>query len=78
MRTYNTAGHTKEEWAAKLRAMTEAELRKACNDYIWLSAFASNNPRSAYHWMCDATYDECRGRERLDIYSDEHAKVSRQ
>ena len=24
---------------------------------IWLSAFANNNPRSDYHWRCDACYD---------------------
>jgi hypothetical protein len=65
-------------WADKLVAMDEVALRKACNDYIWLSAFAANNPRSAYHWMCDATYDECHRRDRIAIYSEEHEKLTRQ
>lgn len=75
--TYNTAGYTKEEWALKLERMTDEDLRKACNDYIWLSAYAGNNPRSAYHWMCDATYDECHRRDKIHIYAEEHERLSR-
>lgn len=42
---------------AKLRTASDDELRRECNNCIWLSAFASNNIRSDYHWMADATYD---------------------
>lgn len=66
-------------FTAPLAAMSDGELRKACNQYIWLSAYASNNPRSAYHWMCDATYDECKKRGKVDeIYSTEHKALMRE
>lgn len=66
-------------FVAKLAAMTDDELRKACNQYIWLSAYANNNPRSKYHWQCDLTYDECKKRNKVDeIYSAEHAKLTRE
>lgn len=66
------------EFKAKLPTMTEDELRKAADQYIWLSAYANNNPRSAYHPMCDATHDECKRRGRVDIYKDAHATLVRQ
>lgn len=68
--TYNTAGYTKEEYAAKLQTLSDRELRKEAEQYIWLSAYASNNPRSAYHWMCSATYDEALRRDKVkQIYT---------
>lgn len=70
-------GQPKSAYIERLAAMTEQELRKACSDKIWLSAYASNNPRSDYHWQCDAVYDECVRRGRVDIYSEEHAKLCR-
>lgn len=66
---YNTAGYTKEEYAAKLQTMSDDELLKEAEQFIWLSAYANNNPRSAYHWMCDMTYDEAKRRGKEDIYS---------
>lgn len=66
------------EYAAKLRAMTDAELSQECETKIWLSAYAYNNPRSAYHWQCDATSDECSRRDRKMIYADAYKKVSKQ
>ena len=43
---------------------------------MWLSAYAANNPRSDYHWQCDACYDEAirRGDEGLYISGWEKAK----
>lgn len=41
-------------------------------EMIWLSAYASNNPRSDYHWQCDACYDECKKRGKEDIYNRAH------
>lgn len=66
------------EFKAKLPMMTDDELRKAADEFIWLSAYANNNLRSTYHPMCDAVYDECKRRERLDIYRDAHAALVRQ
>lgn len=68
---------THEKWALELSKMTDDELRQACNKYIWLSAYANNNPDSAYHWQCDMTYDECHLREKIYIYAEEHEKLSK-
>lgn len=67
-----------QEFVATLPAMDDAALLKAANEFIWLSAYAANNPRSAYHPMCDAVYDECQRRDRPDIYSTAHATQVRQ
>jgi len=69
-------GKPKISYLLKLISMTNEELRKACETDIWLSAYASNNPRSDYHWMCDACYDECQRRGKSEIYSDAHKYVS--
>lgn len=68
----------RQEWNEKIAAMTEAELFLACKEYIWLSAYANNNPRSNFHWKCDATYDECKRRNKSEIYSKAHTEVSKQ
>lgn len=61
-------GNPKQEYIKKLTKMTDAELSKACDQVIWLSACHNNNPRSDYHWKCDACYDECEKRNNLAIY----------
>ena len=61
-------GNPKSEYIAKIVGMTDAELLKEAKDKIWLSAYASNNPRSDYHWHADAIYDECKRREKPEIY----------
>lgn len=75
---YNTAGYSKEEWVAHLQEGSDIDLRKACAQYIWLSAYANNNPRSAYHWMCDAAYDEAKRRDKVNIYNEEHTALMRE
>ncbi len=70
----DNSGNPKQFFLDSLHSMTDEQLRKACNEYIWLSAYASNNPRSDYHWQCDACYDECKNRGKGNIYSEEHAK----
>jgi hypothetical protein len=63
---------TEEGFRIGLETLSDADLAKQCEHYIWLSAYAANNPRSAYHWKCDATYDECKRRGKLDIYTKAH------
>lgn len=60
----------------KLPQMSDAELSKACENFIWLSAYANNNPRSNYHRMCDACPDECQRRGKPEIYTAAHKRVS--
>ena len=61
-------GKPKADYLAKLAEMEEPALLEETKNKIWLSAYASNNPGSDYHWHCDACYDECARRERIDIY----------
>jgi len=70
-------GKPKSEYLDKLKAMDDKELREACDQMIFLSAYANNNPRSDYHWQCDACYDECSRRGKEHIYSQAHAALVR-
>ena len=69
-------GKPRSEYLDKLGAMDDKQLRDACEEMIWLSAYASNNLRSDYHWQCDACYDECHNRDKAYIYDHAHKHVS--
>jgi len=64
----DNCGNPKQNYLDKLAAMTDADLHAETRQKIWLSAYANNNPRSDYHWQCDATYDEWNCRGNLDGY----------
>lgn len=51
-----------DSWLPKLEAMSREELLSETEQYIWLSAYAANNPRSIYHDKCDACYAEWKRR----------------
>ena len=72
---YNTVDPHK--YVAKVKEMTDDELYDACKETIWLSAYANNNPRSDYHWMCDACYAECDSRKKVEIYTKAHGAIAR-
>lgn len=79
MRDYtgkDNAGKPKSDYLARIAAMDAEPLAHETELKIWLSAFAANNPRSDYHWHCDACYDECQRRGRGDIYSTAHKRAS--
>jgi hypothetical protein len=61
-------GNLKKDYIDKLAAYTDEELLESCTQMIWLSAYANNNPRSDFHWQCDACYDECKKRNKVGIY----------
>jgi hypothetical protein len=56
-------GKPKSEYINKIAGMEYNDLMKETEQKIWLSAYAGNNPRSDYHWQCDACYDEWVKRE---------------
>lgn len=61
-------GNPNSDYVAKIAAMSDWELFEETKNKIWLSAYASNNPRSDYHWQADACYDECKNRGQHDLY----------
>ena len=69
-------GKPKSDYLAGLADMDDKQLREECDGKIWLSAYANNNPRSDYHWQCNACYDECNRRGKLHIYEQSHKYVS--
>ena len=68
----------RQDFADKLAEANEDELARICGEYIWLSAFASNNANSDYHWMVDAAYYECKRRGQAEIYQQAYDKVVRE
>ena len=62
-------GKPRQAFADKLAAADEDEYLTIAEQYIWLSAYANNNPRSDYHWQADACYDEAVRRGNKDLYS---------
>jgi len=61
-------GKPKSNYLVKIAEMDEAALLIETEKKIWLSSYAANNHRSDYHWHCDACYDECARRGKIEIY----------
>lgn len=61
-------GQPRQNFADRIAAMDDETFVREVEQYVWLSAYADNNPRSDYHWMCDATYDEAKRRGNPDLY----------
>jgi hypothetical protein len=70
-------GRPKSDYINKLSAMSDKDLYDQTERMIWLSAYAANNPRSDFHWQCDACYDECAARDKVKkIYTKAWKHVS--
>lgn len=61
-------GRPKSDYIERIKDITDEELYAETKGMIWLSAYANNNPRSDYHWQCDACYDEWIRREKTNEY----------
>jgi hypothetical protein len=72
----NNHGKPRQKFADMLAACDEEEYLTIAENRIWLSAYAANNPRSDYHWQCDAVYDEAQRRGKPELYSQAHRKAS--
>lgn len=59
---------TLSEYVERIKAVTDEQLVDDTNRQVWLSAFASNNPRAPAHWKVDALYDEAARREKPWLY----------
>jgi hypothetical protein len=64
------------DYVARLQQFDEHDLLCECEKIAWFSSFANNNPISDYHFMCYACYDECKARNRMDIYNRAHEKMA--
>jgi hypothetical protein len=73
----DNSGKAQRAYVLKIAEMSNEDLGRECGSMIYMSAFAANNPRSCYHWQCDACYDECKRRKREDIYSEAHKGMMR-
>lgn len=70
--------HSKANYIQKIFIMTDAQLEKECEEKIWFSAYANNNPRSDFHWQCDACYDVAKERQKdAEIYKRAYETVKR-
>lgn len=56
------------EYVERIKAMTDEQLVEDTKSQVWLSAFASNNPRAPAHWKTDALYDEAARRGKPWLY----------
>ena len=72
----DNSGNPKAAYLMRIGRMTDTDLAKECEMKIWLSAYASNNPRSDYHWHADACYDECERRDKSEIYEEAWKRAS--
>ena len=68
---------TKDEYKAALAGMDDEKLTAEVDTCVWFSAFASNNPRSEYHWKVDLAYDECKARGKPWLYQRGYNKAYR-
>ena len=62
-------GNPRQAYADRIAAMDDNAFVKDAELHIWLSAYANNNPRSDYHWMADACYDEAQRRAKPELYT---------
>ena len=62
-------GKPRSEYLSRIAAMDDAALLEETEQKIWLSAYASNNRRSDYHWHVDVCYSEWSFRGKEDQYT---------
>lgn len=73
----DNSAEKQKEYCSRLAAMNDTELEDEAERKIWLSAYASNNPRSCYHWHADACYDEAERRAKPAIYERAYERARR-
>lgn len=61
-------GNPRQDFANRLAALPDDKFVKDAETYIWLAAYAANNPRSDYHWQADACGAEAERRGKPELY----------
>lgn len=67
-----------EAFAGKLPEASDEMFLTLTERMIWLSAYAANNPKSAYHAMADLCHDEAARRGKPELYTQAHEQASQQ
>lgn len=65
----DNCGKPRQQFADKIAAMSDDNFVTEAEKTIWLSAYASNNPRSDYHWQASACYGEAKARGKPELYT---------
>jgi hypothetical protein len=73
----DNSGRQRQEFADKIAALDDKAFFDLTEKKIWLSAYASNNPRSDFHWQADACYSEANRRGNPEIYKQAWEKAAR-
>jgi len=74
-RAYIDENDREEKFRQSLMNMTEEKLFVECKRYIKLSAYAMNNPASAYHTRVMVCHDECARRGIPQLYHAAYSEV---
>lgn len=64
----NNAGSPVQHFADSIAASDDEQFVQTASDVIYMSAHASNNATSDFHWQADACYYEARRREKPELY----------
>lgn len=73
----DNSGQPKLRYLNKICQMSEDEIYQETKNKIWLSAYASNNHRSDYHWQCDYCWNVLSFRGLSDVYKAAWEAVSK-
>lgn len=66
----------RQEFADKIAGLDDDAFIREAEQYIWLSCYAANNPRSDYHWQADACYHEAQRRGNPDLYNQAYNRAA--
>jgi hypothetical protein len=74
-RAYIDLDDRESKFRQSLMVMTDDQLYAECKRYVKLSAYAMNNPSSAYHTRVTNCFDECERRGKRKIYHEAYSEV---
>lgn len=74
-RAYINTDDREDKFRQSLMMMTEDQLYAECKRYIKLSAYAMNNPSSAYHTRVMDCAKECERRGNRKLYHEAYSEV---
>jgi hypothetical protein len=66
-----------QSFADSIAALDDEEFVRKTEEAIWLSAYASNNPTSDYHWHASACYYEAQRRGNPGLYQQAYDQAVR-